>query len=370
MRHAGPLPTVRERARGTLGWQSHATTAGASAWPTVRALVAGYGILRPPLGRRARAVAYIVALTAAIFGALASGTAQLRARAGHAPRAGRPCGARALVARRPRVGRPLGRLPGAGRVLDRRRRALLLGAPLPRRGLAVRPLRAALARGAAPRRRASAAVVLVGLSGRRATAFGAARAAGRGAVGLAAARRCWASPRRGAVQALGARASARSRRLTWAVARRRGGAARPWVRARSHGRDDDALLWSGPWGWAVRPASSAGAVAGRPRGCSWRRDRSPPRSRCCAAICDGGTAPTERHVRPRRGARRAPSPRWPPSTRGRRGARWTSSPSTTGRRAGRAAWLSAQGRPHLLLRAGAACSPSGVPASAPSRRSS
>ena len=236
----------------------------------------------PGIGRRLD-FAYSVAVVAGIVGALAYGTASSTLAEVATPQRlatfGPSLGLAALLAAT-QWGAYQG--PVVFSIADV---AFLLGAPLPRRGLATRRLVHALAGGAA----AGAAVgcaAIIGLAGKSRGISGA-TAAGL-AVGLAelamlGVAGAWAVER-------SARCERATRRFVWpiaavAVALAAGSGASPVGR--------EVALWSGPWGWAMQPAAGAGvsqwlaalvaltlvaAIAAR------------------AAIRDGGNAPAERHV--------------------------------------------------------------------------
>lgn len=285
----------------------------------------------PPLGQRAEQ-AYIVALTGAIFGALVYSTAHSAL-------------AQVITVRGTSVWGP--GLVLVGLVVVARWGAYqgpvvfsmgdvghTLGAPLPRRGLAVRPLARGLARGAAAGA-VLGAVVLVGLSG-DGHGIGTARAVGLGA-GLAAAGVL------GVAAAWGVQASARGeravRRLTWAalVAAVAGAAL-----AGHHHGVDDALLWSGPWGWAVGPV----ALGPWPVALALLGVVTAAAAVAVLALC--GRCPTERHVRRAEARQSAVASLAAFDARSARRALDVVAVDHRGPRRG-AAWLSARGRPHLLL---------------------
>jgi hypothetical protein len=129
----------------------------------------------------------------------------------------------------------------------------LLGAPLPRRALASRPLARAVAWGAAGGALV-ASVTLVGLAGRG-------RGVGGGdAIGLAlglALAGALAVAAAGVVQC-----SARlSRAAAFALPLSIAAGAGLVVAARSSAGARSAVLWSGPWGWAVQPVAGGTAAA-------------------------------------------------------------------------------------------------------------
>jgi hypothetical protein len=284
----------------------------------------------PPLGQRAEQ-AYIVALTGAIFGALVYSTAHSAL-------------AQVITVRGTSVWGP--GLVLVGLVVVARWGAYqgpvvfsigdvghTLGAPLPRRGLAVRPLARGLARGAAGGA-VLGAVVLVGLSG-DGGGLSAARAAGLGA-GLAAAGVL------GVAAAWGVQASARGeravRRLTWVALVAAVAAA---ALAGQHHAVDDVLLWSGPWGWAVGPV----ALAAWPVALGLLALVTAAAAVTVLAVC--GRCPTERHVRRAEARQSAVASLAAFDARSARRALDT----VTGHRVPRpaAAWTSARGRPRLLL---------------------
>jgi hypothetical protein len=160
----------------------------------------------------------------------------------------------------------------------------LLGAPLSRRALAVRPFARALAWGAVAGA-VVAAVALVGLAG-RGRGVGAGDALGLvlglalvGTLGVALA---------GVVQcsARASRAAALALPLSIVAAAGLVAAARSSAGART------AVLWSGPWGWAIQPvagdtAAAIGALAGLAVASALA---------IVAAARALGACPTERHV--------------------------------------------------------------------------
>jgi len=164
--------------------------------------------------------------------------------------------------------------------------AHLLGAPLPRRGLAWRRLARGLAAGAGAGA-VVAAVLLVGLAGEgrgvaaaRAVAF-TAGVAELGVLGVAAA---WA------VESSARRERLAARAIWPAVVLAAGLAA--WAAAGGTGRD--VALWSGPWGWAVQAATGAGTAA-------WVASLALLTAAAAlagaAAIRACGRCPAERHLR-------------------------------------------------------------------------
>ena len=210
----------------------------------------------PGIGRRLD-VAYSVAVVAGIVGALAYGTASSTLAEVVTPQRlamfGPALGLAALLAAT-QWGAYQG--PVVFSIADV---AFLLGAPLPRRGLATRRLVHALAGGAA----AGAAVgcaAIIGLAGE-----------GRGISGAAAAGLAVGLAELAMLGVAGAWAVERSARCERAT-RRLCGRSRPW-RQRSRpasgaspvGRE--IALWSGPWGWAMQPAAGAGGRSGSRR--SW-----------------------------------------------------------------------------------------------------
>ena len=128
--------------------------------------------------------------------------------------------------------------------------AHLLGAPLPRRGLAIRRLALGLASGALAGA-VIAALLLVGLGGEGRGVTGA-RIAGVGAaladLGVLAVAAGWTVERSGRWE----RASARAIWPVTAVAVALAAAAGAGAAGRA------VAVWSGPWGWAVQPGTDAG----------------------------------------------------------------------------------------------------------------
>ncbi|MEO8688075.1 MAG: hypothetical protein ABI611_07615, partial [Solirubrobacteraceae bacterium] len=201
----------------------------------------------PGLGRRLDLL-YTGTIMAAIFGALAYGTASSALAQVVTPHGLAVTGpALALLALLLTTHWGVYQGPVVFSVADV---AHLLGAPLPRRALAARRLMLALAGGAAAGA-VVAAVVIVGLAGEgRGLAVDDAAGitlgmAELGTLGVAGA---WA------VQG-SARRERAARRATWP-----GVVAAAALVAASHagaaGRE--VALWSGPWGWAVEPAAGAG----------------------------------------------------------------------------------------------------------------
>jgi hypothetical protein len=130
--------------------------------------------------------------------------------------------------------------------------AHLLGAPLPRRGLAARRLMLALAGGAAAGALAGG-VVIVGLAGHGrgiAVADAAGLAAGLAELGVVGVAGAWA------VQG-SARWERVARRATWPAVV---AAAALAAASNAGAAGREIALWSGPWGWAVQPATGAGDV--------------------------------------------------------------------------------------------------------------
>jgi hypothetical protein len=127
--------------------------------------------------------------------------------------------------------------------------AHLLGAPLPRRGLAWRRLVRGLVTGAGAGA-VVAAVLLVGLAGEGRgveTARAAGFAAGLAELGVLGVAAAWAVESSARWERVAARA-------VWPVAAVAVGLV---VWARGGGAGGDVALWSGPWGWAVQPATDA-----------------------------------------------------------------------------------------------------------------
>jgi len=162
----------------------------------------------------------------------------------------------------------------------------LLGAPLSRRGLAVGRLRSALAAGA-PAGALTAALVIVGLAGEGrgiATSRAAGFVAGLAALGTLGVAAAWAVER-----------SARWDRLTaraiWPAAIVAVGLA--LVSGAGHvGRE--VALWSGPWGWAVQPGTAVPTA-------EWAAALALLVALTAAAartaLRRAGDCPTERHLR-------------------------------------------------------------------------
>jgi hypothetical protein len=164
--------------------------------------------------------------------------------------------------------------------------AHLLGAPLPRRGLAARRLAVALAAGGVAGAVASA-VVIVGLAG-RGRGVSADQAAGL-TVGLAelgvlAVAAAWAVQR-------SARCERAVRRASWPVVL---GAAALALGADSGQVARRIALWSGPWGWAVQSGAS---VRPAERLAALLTLTLVTAAAAAAAIRDSGGCPTERHLR-------------------------------------------------------------------------
>jgi hypothetical protein len=194
-------------------------------------------------------LAYTVAITVAILGTLVYGTASsalAQVVTPNAMAAYGPAGALLALLVVAQWGAYQG--PVVFSVADV---AYLLGAPLPRRGLAWRRLARGLAAGAGAAA-VVAAVLLVGLAGEgrgvdtaRALGFGAGIAE-LGVLGVAAA---WA-----------VESSARRERLAtraiWPAVLVAAGLA---ALSRGGGTGRTFALWSGPWGWAVQPATGIGA---------------------------------------------------------------------------------------------------------------
>ena len=228
------------------------TTATADAAVRLRAVRAWWGAVRPgpSLGRRLDLL-YTTVLSAGILGALAYGTASSALAQvvgpGWLAHVG-PALALAGVLLTARWGAYQG--PVVFSVADVTH---LLGAPLPRRGLASGRLRRALAIGAGTGALAAGALV-VGLAGEgREIAVG--RAAGLvagvaelGVLGVAAA---WA-----------VECSARWDRITgravWPAA---AVAAGLWALSGAGAGGRTVALWAGPWGWALQPGTSRPAAA-------------------------------------------------------------------------------------------------------------
>jgi hypothetical protein len=164
--------------------------------------------------------------------------------------------------------------------------AYLLGAPLPRRGLAARRLMLALTGGAAAGAIA-ACVVIVGLAGQgRGIALddAAGLTVGLAELGLFAVAGAWA------VEG-SARWERAARRATWP-----GILAAAALAAASDAGEigREIALWSGPWGWAVQPAAGAGDVQSLAALLILTLVTAVA---AAAAVRGCGDCPTERHLR-------------------------------------------------------------------------
>ena len=164
--------------------------------------------------------------------------------------------------------------------------AHLLGAPLPRRGLAIRRLAVGLASGALVGA-VVAALALVGLGGEGRGVAGA-RIAGLGAglaeLGVLAVAAAWTVER-------SARWDRLSGRMIWPVA----AAAVALAFAAGAGAVGRAVAaWSGPWGWAIQPATGASTGV-------WLAAlallTAVTATAAVAALRDCGDCPAERHLR-------------------------------------------------------------------------
>ena len=135
--------------------------------------------------------------------------------------------------------------------------AHLLGAPLPRRGLAVRRLVVALAAGGVAGAVASA-VVIVGLAGRGrgvAADQAAGLTVGLAELGVLAVAASWAVQR-------SARCERTVRRASWPIVL----VAAALALASGAGQVGRRIAsWSGPWGWAVQSGASVRPASGSPR---------------------------------------------------------------------------------------------------------
>jgi len=164
--------------------------------------------------------------------------------------------------------------------------AHLLGAPLPRRGLAIRRLALALAAGGVVGAMASA-VVIVGLAGRGrgVTADPAAGlTVGLAELGVLAVAATWAVQR-------SARCERTVRRASWPVVL----AAAALALASDAGQVARRIaLWSGPWGWAVQPGAT---IPPAERLAALLALTLVTAAAAAAAIRDSGGCPTERHLR-------------------------------------------------------------------------
>jgi hypothetical protein len=164
--------------------------------------------------------------------------------------------------------------------------AFLLGAPLPRRALAVRRLLPAFAAGAAAGA-AAAAVLVVGLAGQgRGIEAGraAATVAGLAVLGVLGVAAAWAVERSAGWERA-------ARRAAWPAVL----AAVALALASSAGAvGREIALWSGPWGWAVQ--AGAGAATGE-----WAAAlvllTLVAAAAAIAAARDCGECPAERHLR-------------------------------------------------------------------------
>jgi hypothetical protein len=245
---------------------------------------AWWRVARPgrPLGARLDAI-YTVAITGAIFGALLYGTASSALAASITPQTLPEWGpAVALVALVAVVRWGTWQGPVVFAAADV---GFLLGAPLSRRTLSARPLARALAAGAGVGAIA-AAVALVGLGG-RGRGVGAAPAAGLAigvgllailGVALAGRVQCSARWTRGAAIGLV---------LALPVAAGLVAASDAGHAART------AVLWSGPWGWALQPVAgvtTTSAVA------ALAALAVVAGAAVVATALAFGTCPTERHV--------------------------------------------------------------------------
>ena len=237
----------------------------------------------PTIGQRLD-LAYTIAISAAILGALAYGTASSALAQVVTPawlaQFGPPI-ALAVLLTTARWGGYHG--PVVYSVPDVTH---LLGAPLPRSGLATGRLRSALAAGA-PVGALVAALVIVGLAG-EGRGIATSRAAGL-VVGLAALGTL------GVAAAWGVERSARWDRLTaraiWPAAIVAAGLA--LASGAGHvGRE--IALWSGPWGWAVQPGTTVPTA-------EWAAALALLAALTAAAVRTAlrraGDCPTERHLR-------------------------------------------------------------------------
>jgi hypothetical protein len=236
----------------------------------------------PSLGSRLDAL-YTVGISTAIFGALLYGTASSALASsitpGTVPEWGPALALVALVAVA-RWGTWQGPVVFAAPDV-----AFLLGAPLSRRALAARPLARAVA-AAAGAGVVAAAVVLVGLAG-HGRGVGAGPAAGLAiglalllALGVAAAARVQCSAR-------WSRAAAIALPLAVPV-----GAGLVAGAHTGHGART-AVLWSGPWGWALQPVAGATTTASVAALAALGVMTS---AALVAAARGVATCPTERHV--------------------------------------------------------------------------
>ena len=162
----------------------------------------------------------------------------------------------------------------------------LLGAPLPRRGLAARRLVLALAGGAAAGTVAGG-VTVIGLAGEGrsvGTGQAAGLTAGLAELGVLAVAAAWAVERSPWWERT-------VRRATWPTAL----IAAALAAASDAGQAGRSIiLWSGPWGWAVQPATGAGLV-------EWLAALSvltlTTAAAAALALRECGHCPTERHLR-------------------------------------------------------------------------
>ena len=164
--------------------------------------------------------------------------------------------------------------------------AHLLGAPLPRRGLAVRRLALALTGGAVAGAVASA-VLIVGIAGRGrgvAADQAAALTVALAELGVLAVAATWAVQR-------SARCEQTVRRATWPIVL----VAAALALASDAGQVGRRIaFWSGPWGWAVQSGAS---VRPAERLAALLALTLVTAAAAAAAIRDGGGCPTERHLR-------------------------------------------------------------------------
>jgi hypothetical protein len=264
----GVVATAQARHRRSLG--------AVRAWWRVR---------HPPpsIGQRLD-LAYMTAITVAVFGALGYGTASSALAQVLTPRSLAVVGSSvALTALLVVAQWGAYQGPAVFSVADV---AHLLGAPLPRRALASRRLALALGGGAVAGA-VTAGVAIVGLAG-DGRGVGAGRMAGLAAsfaeLGVLAVAAAWA------VQASG-RWERRARRASWPVALVATGLA---VASDAGEVGRSIALWSGPWGWAVQPGAGAGPAEGLAALCLLTIVTAVA---AAGAVRHGGDCPAERHLR-------------------------------------------------------------------------
>jgi hypothetical protein len=233
---------------------------------------------------RALDVAYTVAITVAILGTLVYGTASTALAQVVTPDAMAtygPSGALLALLVTAQWGAYQG--PVVFSVADV---AHLLGAPLPRRGLAWRRLARGLVAGAGTGA-VVAAVLLIGLAGEGrgvATARVLGFEAGLAEIGVLGVAAAWA------VQSSARRERIATRAIWPAVLV----AAALAVLARGGGAGRTIALWSGPWGWAVQPATT---VTTSEWAAALAVSTAVTAVAAAAAVRGCGHCPAERHMR-------------------------------------------------------------------------